>query len=115
MGKHRFLNEWAEREQRRFEAQQAKSRPPRVQSKRQRILQGFFGSFATALKCLLLPLYVVWIVTLITQHTVQSLALAVGIVMLFSLSAFTTAYVIRARRASGVNWLTGLAPKVRSN
>ena len=115
MGKYRFLNEWAEREQRRFEARQVKARPPRLQSAWQRILQGFFGTFATASRCVLFPIYVVWIVTLVAQQTVQSLALAVGLMMLFSLSAFTTAYMIRSRRANGFNWFTGLAPKVRSS
>jgi Flp pilus assembly protein TadB len=62
-----------------------------------------------------LPLCIVWVIALIAQHTVSSLVLAVVLVMLGSISAFTTSVVIRARRARGANWFTGLAPKVRSN
>jgi uncharacterized membrane protein YhaH (DUF805 family) len=68
-----------------------------------------------ATKCVLLPLYVFWIVTLLAQDTLQSLVLAVAIVMLFSLSVFTTAYAIHTRREHGRNWFTGLAPKAPSN
>jgi hypothetical protein len=78
------------------------------------MLQGFFGTFAMAAKCVVLPLYLAWAVTLVARHTVQSLVLAVAIVMLFSVSVFTTAHSVRTRRDAGRNWFTGLAPKVPS-
>jgi hypothetical protein len=115
MGSHRFLAAWAEREQRRFEQQKTNPRVPGTEPTGLRILQGFFGTFTMAVKGLLLPLYVVWTVKLITQHTVQSLVLAVAIVMLFSLSVFTTAHTVHTRREQGRDWFTGLTPKVESN
>ena len=115
MGSHRFLAVWAEREQRRFEEQKANPRVPGTESTRQRILQGFFGIFGMAVKCVIFPLYVVWAITLITQHTVRSLVLAVAVTMLFSLSVFTTTHLVHTRREHGLNWFTGLAPKAHSN
>jgi glycerol uptake facilitator-like aquaporin len=111
MGNYRFLNAWAEREQRRFEQQLANPRVPGTESTGQRFLQGFLATFVMATKCVILPLFVIWIVQLIARHTAQSLVLAVAVVMLFSLSVFTTGAVIRARREKGLNWFTGLAPK----
>jgi hypothetical protein len=69
MGSHRFLAAWAEREQRRFDRQKANPRVPGTESTGQRLLQGFLGTFAMAVKGVLLPLYVVWTATLIAQHT----------------------------------------------
>ena len=112
MGNYRFLNAWAEREQRRFEQQQANPRVPGAESTGLRFLQGSIAIFNMAIKfVILLPVCVVWTVKLIAQHTVQSLVLAVAVVMLLSLSAFTTGAVIHSRREKGLNWLTGLAPK----
>jgi hypothetical protein len=114
MANYRFLNAWAEREQRRFDQQRANPRLPGTESRRLRILQASLTVFNMVAKfAILFPLYIFWIAKLIAQHTVQSLALAVALLALFSFSAFTTGYAIRARRASGMNWLTGLAPRVR--
>jgi hypothetical protein len=110
------LNAWAEREQRRFDEQRAKPHVPGTEPTSVRVLQAFLGTLVMATRFLVfLPLCIVWVIALIAQHTVSSLVLAVVLVMLGSISAFTTSVVIRARRARGANWFTGLAPKVRSN
>jgi hypothetical protein len=63
----------------------------------------------------LYPIYIFLIVTLVSEHTVPSLLLAVVFLMLFGFSIFTTSTLIRLRRERGENWFTGLAPKMRSD
>lgn len=115
MAGHRVLATWAEREQRRFDQQKANPGVPGTESTGRRILQGFLGTFAMVVKGVILPLYLVWTVALIAQHTLQSLILAVALMMLFSITAFTTALLVHARRQGGLNWVTGLGPKAESN
>jgi glycerol uptake facilitator-like aquaporin len=115
MVRYHRLDAWAEREQRRFDDQQANPSVPGTEPTWVRALQAFFSIFVVATMCLVLPLLVVWAIALIAQHTVSSLVLAIVVVMLASISAFTTSVMIRARRERGANWFTGLAPKVRSN
>ena len=115
MARYRRLDAWAEREQRRFDEQRANPSVPGTEPTWLRTLQAFFSIFVMATRCLVLPLLVVWAIALIAQHTVSSLVLAIVVVMLASISAFTTSVMIRARRERGANWFTGLAPKVRSN
>ena len=110
MVRYRRLDAWAKRDQRRLENPPVPgTEPPGL-----RILHAFFSIVVVVARCLILPFFVVWIVVLVTQHTAQSLALAVVVAMLGGVSAFTTGAMIHSRREHGVNWLTGLAPKRRS-
>jgi glycerol uptake facilitator-like aquaporin len=115
MARYRRLDAWAEREQRRFDEQRANPPVPGTEPTWLRALQAFFSIIVMATRCLVLPLLVVWAIALVAQHAVSSLVLAIVVVMLASISAFTTSVAIRARRERGANWFTGLAPKVRSN
>jgi hypothetical protein len=115
MGNYRFLNAWAEREQRRFDQQRAHPPVPGSESRRLRILQASITVFNMIAKFVVLyPIYIFLIVKLVSEHTVPSLLLAVVFLMLFGFSIFTTSTLIRLRRERGENWFTGLAPKMRS-
>jgi hypothetical protein len=111
MVRYRRLDAWAIRDQRRFDNPPVPgTEPPGL-----RILHAFFSVLVVVAKCLIVPFFVVWVVVLAAQHTAQSLALAVVVAVLGGISAFTTGAMIHSRREHGVNWLTGLATKPRSN
>lgn len=109
---YRWLNSWAERDQRRFE--QRRSRPPSepgTEPTALRIIAIVMATFGMGIKAVTLPMFVIWAVALLVQHTVRSVVLAVAVLMVASMSAFTTAAVIHARREHGRNWFTGLPPR----
>ena len=115
IGNYRWLNAWAEREQRRFDERQSNPRLPGTEPTALRMLQASFSTLAMAMKGFTLPFLLVAAIAFIARHTAQSVALGVAMVMVAGLSSFTTGVLIQARRASGRNWFTGLAPRVRSN
>jgi hypothetical protein len=115
IGNYRWLNAWAEREQRRFDEHQSNPRLPGTEPTALRILQTSLSTLAMAMKGFTLPFLLAGAIAFIARHTVQSVALGVALVMVAGLSSFTTGVLIHARRASGRNWFTGLAPRVRSN
>jgi hypothetical protein len=111
---YRWLEAWAARDQRRFEEQQ--KRPPRSPGSEPlgaRVLTGLFGTVATVVKLVTLPVLLVWTITLIAQHTVRSIVLAVAVSMILSISTFTGVATYQGRRRHGRNIITGLARKPR--
>src|SRR4051794_10303022 len=112
MASYRLLAEWAERDQRRIDARRARpQRIPGTEPLAVRILSGFFGTVATIVKLITIPAMTIWTVTLIAQHTVRSLLLALAFAMILGFSIFTTGMLVQARRGNGRNMVTGLARK----
>jgi hypothetical protein len=56
---------------------------------------------------IVIPAFVIWIVGLLIQHTVQSIALAFGLAALLSLSVFHMVTTIQLRREHHQGWFTG--------
>jgi hypothetical protein len=110
MPSYRWLDAWAQRDQRHFDAQRA--RPPRepgTEPLPARILNGVVGTVTTATKLVTIPALSVWTIMLIARHTVRSLVLAVAVGMILSTSVLTGVMVVQHRRAHGRNVITGNA------
>jgi hypothetical protein len=105
---YRWLDTWAETGQRRFDERHARApREPGTEPLFARILTAIFGTVATAMKLITIPVFVAWTIAMIAQHTIRSLVLAVALMMLTAMFVGTGVMLIQNRRENNV--VTGLA------
>jgi hypothetical protein len=105
------MDRWAERDQRRLEAAQA--RPARGSTRWGRALNGFITIVIVVTRVAFFVGSTIWIVTLLAHPSVRAYVLALALLMLTATSAFTTAAFVSARRAAGRNPFTGMPRRRR--
>jgi hypothetical protein len=109
---YEWLDRWAERDQRRIETASERARDAE-NVWWARGLAVLVALIVVATRVLFFMVGVTWIVSLLAHPSVSHYVLAVVLVMIVCMSAFTSAALISARRSAGRNPFTGLPRKRR--